>query len=130
MQRELADVEKSIGNFLKAIEMGIITEATQKHLAELEAQKSDINVRIAKEEIKSRVLTKEQILFWLNKMKEIDILDEDNRERIVDTFINSIYVYDDRIVINYNCGEESETILPDSMGVSSDFLTVGEPNFR
>lgn len=128
MQRELADVEKRIGNFLKAIEMGIITEATQKRLAELEAQKSDINVSIAKEEIKSRVLTKEQILFWLHKMKDSDILNEDNRERIVDTFINSIYVYDDKVVINYNCREDSETILPDNMGESSYLSMVGEPS--
>ena len=96
-------------------------------LSELEAQKSDIKVKIAREEIKSAVLSKEQILFWLNKMKDSDILNEDNRERIVDTFINSIYVYDDKVVINYNCREDSETILPDNMGESSYLRIVGEP---
>lgn len=127
LENELADVEKAIGNFMKAIEMGVITESTMARLSELEAQKSDIKVKIAKEEIKSAVLSKEQILFWLNKMKDSDILNEDNRERIVDTFINSIYVYDDRIVINYNCREDSDTILPDNMGESSYLSMVGEP---
>lgn len=111
LQSELADVEKAIGNIMKAIEMGIITESTMARLSELEQQKSDIKVKIAKEEIKSAVLSKEQILFWLNKMKN-----EENRERIVDTFINSIYVYDDKVVINYNCREDSDTILPDNLG--------------
>lgn len=127
LQNELADVEKSIGNFMKAIEMGVITESTMARLSELEQQKSDIKVKIAKEEIKSAVLSKEQILFWLNKMKDSDILNEDNRERIVDTFINSIYVYDDKVVINYNCREDSDTILPDNMGESSYLSVVGEP---
>lgn len=127
LQNELEDVEKAIGNFMRAIEMGIITESTMARLSELEAQKSDIKVKIAREEIKSAVLSKEQIMFWLHKMKDSDILNEDNRERIVDTFINSIYVYDDKVVINYNCREDSDTILPDNMGESSYLSIVGEP---
>lgn len=127
LQNELADVEKAIGNIMKAIEMGVITESTMTRLSELEAQKSDIKVKIAREEIKSAVLSKEQILFWLNKMKDSDILNEENRERIVDTFINSIYVYDDKVVINYNCQEDSDTILPDNLGESSYLRIVGEP---
>ena len=128
LQNELADVEKAIGNFMKAIEMGVITESTMARLSKLEQQKSDIKVKIAREEIKSAVLSKEQILFWLHKMKDSDILNEYNRERIVDTFINSTYVYDDRIVINYNCLEDSDTILPDNMGESSYLPIVGEPS--
>lgn len=60
-------------------------------------------------------------------MKDSDILNEENRERIVDTFINSIYVYDDKVVINYNCQEDSDTILPDNLGESSYLRIVGEP---
>ena len=128
LQNELADVEKAIGNFKKTIEMGVITESTMARLSELEQQKSDIKDKIAKEKIKAAVLSKEQIMFWLYKMKDSDILNEDNRERIVDTFINSIYVYDDKVVINYNCREDSETILPDNLGESSYLRIVGEPN--
>ena len=127
LQNELADVEKAIGNFMKAIEMGIITESTMARLSELEAQKSDLKVKITREEIKSAVLSQNQIMYYLNKLKNSDISNEDNRERIVDTFINSIYVYDDKIVINYNCWEDSGTILPSNMGISSDFSVVGEP---
>lgn len=129
LRSELSDVEKAIGNFVKAIEMGIMTESTMARLSELEARKSDIQVKIAREEIKSAVLSKEQIMFWLHKMRDFDILNEDNRERIVDTFINSVYVYDDRLVINYNCREEPDLVLPDCVGVSSDLSAVGEPLF-
>ncbi|MBQ8725350.1 MAG: hypothetical protein IJY74_06765, partial [Oscillospiraceae bacterium] len=49
--------------------------------------------------------------------------------RIVDTFINSIYVYDDRLVINFNCREESETIPLELSVFGSDLTMLGEPNF-
>lgn len=51
----------------------------------------------------------------------------DNKQRIVDTFINSIYVYDDRLVINFNCREESETIPLELSVFGSDLTMLGEP---
>ena len=73
-------------------------------------QKVDIEAKIAKEEIQSQILTKEQILYWLNRMRELNLMNEDSRECVIDTFINSVYVYDDKVVINFNCREDSETI--------------------
>ncbi len=70
---------------------------------ELEVKKTEIEVRLVKEEIQSQILTREQVVYWLSKMREMDLNDENRRERIIDTFVNSIYVYDGRIVINLNC---------------------------
>ena len=60
-------------------------------------------------------------------MREMDLNSEDSRERIIDTFVNSIYVYDDRMVINFNCREDSEMIPLGLAGESSDLCMVGEP---
>ena len=127
LRRELAETEKSIGNFVKAIEMGIFTESTQKRLSELESRKEELFAKIAREEIRTSFLSREQIMLWLKKMKDLDILNTDNRERIIDTFINSIYVFDDKIIINYNCREECDKILPGEKGICSDIWTNGEP---
>ncbi|MGN0596494.1 MAG: hypothetical protein ACI4J1_04105 [Ruminiclostridium sp.] len=43
-------------------------------------------------------------------MQKLNLATDENRQRIIDTFINSIHVYDDRLAINFNCREESETI--------------------
>ena len=43
---------------------------------------------------------------------------------------NGTLTDDDKVVINYNCREDSDTILPDNMGESSYLSVVGEPNFR
>lgn len=57
------------------------------------------------------MLTKEQIVFWLTKMTELDLAQDSNKQRIVDTFVNSIYVHEDKAVINLNC-REGEEIVP------------------
>lgn len=127
LKKELAEIEKSIGNVMAAIEQGIITATTKKRMNELEVKKTEIEVRLVKEEIQSQVLTREQVVYWLSKMREMDLNNEDSRERIIDTFVNSIYVYDDRMVINFNCREGSEMIPLGLEGESSDLCMVGEP---
>jgi len=127
LQSQLAETEKCIDNFMEAIAQGIITASTKKRLSELEFQKIDIEAKIAREEIGSQVLTREQILYWLNKMRELNLMNEDSRECVIDTFINSIYVYYDKVVINFNCREDSETIPLAFMDSSSFLSEVGEP---
>ena len=126
-QRELADVEKSLANVMSAIEQGIITSTTKKRLAELETLKTDLEVKIAKEEIQTQILTREQVEFWLKNMEKLDLAIADNRQRIINTFINSIYVHDDKYVVSFNCREESEVIPRDLEGDVSSLTTVGEP---
>ena len=77
-------------------ENGIFTESTQERLTQLETEKKDIEAKIAQEKLQSVVLTKQQIRSYLDKMKKLDLLSEGNRQLIVDTFINSIYVYADK----------------------------------
>ena len=66
-------------------------------------------------------------MFWLSNMTRLDLLNNDNKQRVVDTFINTIYVYDDEIVVNFNCREESERIPLDIKGDVSPIDTLGEP---
>lgn len=127
LQRELAEVEKSLANVMSAIEQGIITSTTKNRMKELEDLKTDIEVKIAREEIQTQILTKEQAKFWLQRMADFDLANHDNKQRIVDTFINSIYVYDDRLVINFNCREDSETIPLELSVFGSDLTMMGEP---
>ena len=48
LQRELAEVEKSLANVMSAIEQGIITSTTKNRMKELEDLKTDIEVKIAR----------------------------------------------------------------------------------
>ena len=127
-QRELADVEKSISNLLLAIEQGIITSATKNRMAELETSKTDLEEKIAREEIQTQILTKEQVKFWLKNMEKLDLASTDNRQRIINTFVNSIYVFEDRFEVNFNCREGFEKIPLDNERFVSPIEISGELN--
>lgn len=126
LERELADVEKSLGNVMTAIEQGILTPTTKKRMEELEKQRKDLEVKITKEKFTASVLTKDQIVFWLRKMTHLDLAQDSNKQRIVDTFVNSIYVHEDRAVINLNCCDDEE-IVPFEFESGSFLSMLGEP---
>ena len=49
----------------RAIGQGIINPTTKRRMDELTAQKTDLEVKIAREEIQSQILTGDQVKFWL-----------------------------------------------------------------
>ena len=110
LQRQLAETEKGIENLLNAIQQGIITPSTKQRLDELEATKEQLKAGILQEEMQKPKLTREQILFWLHRFRTIDITNEEQRQRLIDSFVNSVYVFDDKIVVTFNYKDGMETI--------------------
>ena len=130
LRQQYAETERAINNFLNAIQQGIITESTKQRMEELEQLKSELSVQIAKEEIAQPTLTKEQILFWFHRLRKMDIHKIDHRRRLIDSFINSIYLFDDRMVITFNYKDGSKTITfeeIESTMKGSDLTVFGAP---
>ena len=110
LQSQLAEVEKAANNMLNAIQNGIFNEFTKKRLDELEERKNQLETAILQEQIKNPVLTKEQIKFWITKWRDVDIQSWEQKQRLVDIFVNSIYVYDDEIKLIFNYKDSEKTI--------------------
>lgn len=69
----------------------------------LEAQKNDVEADLTRLRIAQEIqLTEPEVKAWLKKFCNGDPLDEDFRRRIIDVFINSVYLYDDHTIIFYN----------------------------
>ena len=119
LRDQLAETEKSIDNILKAIEQGIFTKSTKQRLDELEETKSLLEDKIIKEQIESPIITREQILCWLQAFRTYDMTEPKHRQQLVDYFVNSVYVYEDKMIINYNYKENSETISFDKINSSN-----------
>ena len=49
-------------------------------------------------------------LRWLLRFRKLDMSLKDQRQALVDTFINAIYLYDDKVLITFNYKEGTETI--------------------
>lgn len=105
--------EKAISNMLAAIEAGIITPSTKTRLMELEADRADIEKGIAHELLAEPEFERDQIIYFLERFRSGDINDEAYRIMLVDTFLNSVYLYDDDhlvLVMNYS-GENCKVDL-------------------
>ncbi len=48
--------------------------------------------------------------FWFEKFRKGDMRDMEHQRQIIDTFVNSVYVFDDRVVLNFNFTDDSKTI--------------------
>ena len=110
LQKQLAETERGIENMLNAIQQGILNSSTKKRLDDLESEKEKLEIKITQEEIEQPLLTREQILFWFHKFKGIDITQQENRQWLIDTFINAVYLFDDKVVITFNNKEGVKTI--------------------
>jgi DNA invertase Pin-like site-specific DNA recombinase len=110
LQSQIADVEKRIANLLNAIEDGLFNSSAKQRLDDLESTKADLEIALAKEQIEQTPLTKEQIVFWIEHFKDGDVDDQNYRRSIVDIFVNSVFLYDDKIVLTFNYKDGSKTV--------------------
>ena len=84
-------------------------------LQDLEARREELNVSILQEQLQKPRFTKEQIVTWISRFKYGDPDDLEYQKQIIDTFVNSVYVYDDRLVMTYNYKDGTETISLDAV---------------
>ncbi len=110
IKKQLAETEKAINNMIYAIEQGIITSSTKDRLQELEQTKENLQINLAREEIEKPVLEKEQIKFFLLQFRKLDMTKENDRQILIDNFVNLIYLYDDRIIFIFNYKAEAQIV--------------------
>ena len=132
-EKQLRDAESGIQNMLNAIQAGILTSSTKERLEQLEETKRELEARIAEEKLAKPKVTEEFIRFWLLRFRKLDMSLKDQRQALVDTFINAIYLYDDKVLITFNYKEGTQTIPFEKVeeskakGNGSDFDCVTAP---
>ena len=116
-EQQLREVERSLGNMMKALENGIFSNTTQERILKLESDKADLQYRIDGEKMNVPLkLEFLEVLYWLKSFTDGDINDEQYRERIIDAFINKVIIWNDRIFITYNIkGLDGEKMTVDQL---------------
>ena len=110
LKKQLAETEKGINNMLNAIQAGIFTPSTKQRLDELEETKSQLEVSILQEEMHKPLLTREQIAFFIYRFRKFDVTKREQRQRLIDSFVNAVYLYEDKIILTFNYKDGSKTI--------------------
>ena len=105
------DKQVGISNLLRAIEAGIFNESTKDRMNELETQKSDLKAALAAAKLKEDMgLKKEHIVFFLKQFADMDYSDIACQKRLIKTFVNSVFVYDDKVVLTFNYSGDRRTM--------------------
>ncbi len=109
-EKQLRETETAIQNMLNAIQQGILTKSTKGRLEELEKTKEELEVRIDCEKLAKPKISAEFMMFWLHRFRKLDVRQKSHRKMLIDTFINAIFLYDDKMVITFNYKEGTTTI--------------------
>lgn len=100
LREQLAQTERGIRNFVRAIEAGILTESTQERLEQLEEQRKALIETIEVETVKSKILEDDHsIAAYFERYMEANLDDPRVRADVMEYFVDKIFVFDDRIDI-------------------------------
>ena len=129
LREQLNECEKGIENMLNAIQMGILTASAKTRLEEPEARQNELKLSMMQAELQKPKYTKEQIVSCINRFKYGDEDDIEYQKQIIDTFINAICVFDDKLVFTCNFKDGTEAIplktVEDAFG--SDLTQAAPP---
>ena len=92
-----------------------MTKSTKGRLEELEATKEELETKIACEKLAKPKVNAEFMTFWLHHFRKLDVRQKSHRKMLIDTFINAIFLYDDKIAITLNYKDGTDTITFDEL---------------
>ena len=115
LEKQMREVENGIENMLNAIQAGVLTNSTKSRLEKLEAQQKELEVRITEEKIARPRLSENQVRFWLTRFRKLDPNVKSHRETLINTFVNVVYLYDEKVLITFNYKDGTKTITFDEI---------------
>jgi len=128
LEKALTQIDRELDKLVDAIVDApkVAHKKIYDRMETLEAQKAEMEADLAKLRIAQEIrLTETEVRAWLKNLCVGDPTDEAFRRRIIDVFINTIYLYDDRVIIFYNIKGGKQVSYIDLIN-SSDLPEVEE----
>lgn len=110
LQSQLAENEKATKNLLRAVEDGLPYDTVRERIEQLNGEKTALEKALAEMDLaKGPKLTKDHILFFLEQLRDLNTSDVDCQKRLIQTFVNALYLYDDgtlKVAYNFTNSEK------------------------
>lgn len=116
MRKQLKNTERKKKNLLAAVmecEIEAVRKSLYEQLAPIEQQLSDLEFQIARETAGQVRLTVPEIKFFLNDLRKGNPDTDKYKKAMIAVFVNSIYLYDDRVTLIFNSGDKPVTVTAD-----------------
>lgn len=126
-ERRIAKLDRDADKVFKRIletESDLSVKRYEQQLELFDLQKADLEIDLTKLRLACGVrYTKEEVTSWMKMFCKGDLMDEDFRRRIIDVFINSIYLYDNKLIIYYNIKGGKQVTFIDNLGVMDEMAS-------
>lgn len=134
-ERQLREADKELDALVDALIKTTAPAAIAKineRIEAAEAKKRALEDDLAHLRIAAKAtITTADVVAWLNQFRGGDPLDLDYRKKIIDLFVNAIYIYDDHIKMFFNTHPAEQIAYPDVLALSppagSDLSLSGVP---
>lgn len=113
LKNQIKQTQQQIENLITALSMCNIDNVRKDifdKIAKLEAKHAEFEKELSVENLRHIELTETDIKFFLTRLKDGDINDIKYRKTLVNIFVNSVYLYDDRATIIFNVGNTKITV--------------------
>lgn len=136
LEKQIRDADKEIDQLVDAL-ISATAEAARRRINDrietAEARKQALEADLASLRIASRVqIRKGDIVVWLNQFRTGDRSDLEYRKKVIELFVNAIYIYDDRIKMFFNVTDSAQITYPEMLALEappgSDFGASGVPD--
>ena len=138
LEKQIRDADKEIDQLVDAL-ISATAEAARRRINErietAEARKRALEADLASLRIASRVqIRKEDIVVWLSQFRTGDRSDLEYRKKVIDLFVNAIYLYDDSFKLFLNVSDSAQVTYADALALAppsvSDFGASGVPDMH
>ncbi len=109
-EKQLKQTQTEIANIIAAIKKGVLSDSLQAELAKLDAQEKEIKIRIEEEKLEKPKIPEDFMRFWLHRFRKLDVTKESHRQMLIDTFVNAVFVHDDKLLLTFNFKDGDRTI--------------------
>lgn len=111
LRKLVKENETATENLIKAIEAGKAVDIISAQIEKRQLEKQNLEAQIAREKILNPKLEFEQVKFFFQKFLKGDVSDIKFRQALVDTFINKVYLFQDKLCILCNA-QQSKIEIP------------------
>ena len=117
LKNKLTNIHKQSNNLmntLKTCDVEVIRNSIVDEMTKLEIEKTE-TIRAIKEEEKNHTYIEyDKVVYFLEHLRDGDINDERYRQRLINTFINKVFLWDDKIIVTFNINKSDVSMkLPE-----------------
>ena len=122
LQKMITDNKKAVSSLVKALETGIETETIPKRIKELETERKNLESELEYLQRSKLPLKEEHFVYLLKQHKSM------SDTGLIQTFVNKVVLYQDKIEIYYNLLDDGHNRLVMSEKKCSESVISASPN--